>query len=129
MLTLPADNGTWGVEFVASAADRPLRALRDPVAWHAALDRYPLAAHWGSASQGAEPISGVTVLAGIEDRFQRLVVDGTPVATGVVSVGDAWACTNPSLGRGASIGPLHARALMDLLRETDTNDADKPVVR
>ena len=33
----------------------------------------------------------------------------TPVATGIVSVGDAWACSNPSLGRGASIG-LAARA-------------------
>ena len=69
------------------------------------------------------------MLAGIEDRFQRLVVDGTPVATGVVSVGDAWACTNPSLGRGASIGLLHARALTDLLRETDTDDAEKLVRR
>jgi 2-polyprenyl-6-methoxyphenol hydroxylase-like FAD-dependent oxidoreductase len=28
-----------------------------------------------------------------------------------------WACTNPSLGRGASIGLLHACALRDLLRE------------
>ena len=129
VLTLPADNGTWGVGFVASAADKALRALRDPVAWHGALDRYPLAAHWGSATQGAEPISGVTVLAGIEDRFQRLVVDGTPVATGVVSVGDAWACTNPSVGRGASIGLLHARALTDLLRETDTDDAERLVRR
>ena len=26
------------------------------------------------------------------------------MATGLVAVGDAWACTNPSLGRGASIG-------------------------
>ena len=125
VLTLPADNGTWAVGFVASAADRALRGLRDPVAWHAALDRYPLVAHWGCASQGAEPISGVTVLAGIEDRWRRLVVDGTPVATGVVSVGDAWACTNPSLGRGASIGLLHARALVELLRETNATDVEK----
>ena len=31
-----------------------------------------------------------------------------PVATGVVAVADSWACTNPSLGRGASIGLMHA---------------------
>jgi flavin-dependent dehydrogenase len=41
------------------------------------------------------------------------------VATGIVAVGDAWACTNPSLGRGATIGLMHARLLRDLLRESD----------
>ena len=40
----------------------------------------------------------------------------TPVATGVLAVADSWACTNPSLGRGASIGLMHAVALRDLLR-------------
>ncbi len=56
----------------------------------------------------------------------------TPVATGVVAVGDAWACTNPSLGRGASIGLLHAGLLRDVLRELDACDpvaADKLVRR
>ena len=48
------------------------------------------------------------MIAGIEDRHRGFVVDGDPVATGVVAVGDAWACTNPSLGRGATIGLLHA---------------------
>jgi 2-polyprenyl-6-methoxyphenol hydroxylase-like FAD-dependent oxidoreductase len=43
------------------------------------------------------------------------VVDGEPVITGLAALGDAWACTNPSLGRGASIGLLHACALRDLL--------------
>src|SRR5262249_49997292 len=49
-------------------------------------------------------------------------VDGVPVATGVVAVGDAWACTNPSLGRGATIGLLHACALRDVLRDVDSGD-------
>jgi hypothetical protein len=44
------------------------------------------------------------------------------VATGVVAVADAWACTNPSLGRGASIGMLHAQTLRDTLRQTGTDD-------
>jgi hypothetical protein len=53
------------------------------------------------------------------------VVDGEPVATGVVAVGDSWACTNPSLGRGTSIGLLHARSLRDLLREVDPAEHEK----
>ncbi len=75
-----------------------------------------------------EAITDVQVIAGIEDRYRRYVVDGDPVVTGLVAVGDAWACTNPSLGRGASIGLLHAVALRDLLREV-TPDEPEQLVR
>ena len=74
-----------------------------------------------------EPITGVDVMAGLEDRHRRLVADGEPVVTGLVLVGDAWAGTNPALGRGTSIGAVHARALQQLLREVDVADADKVV--
>jgi flavin-dependent dehydrogenase len=120
-LTLPADNGTWSVVLTTSSRDKALRVLRDPARWHAAVARYPLVAHWADS----EPISGVDVMAGIEDRHRRLVIDGQPVATGVVAVGDAWACTNPSLGRGSALALLHACLLRDLLRETDPADHDK----
>ncbi len=56
-------------------------------------------------------------MAKIEDRHRTFVLDGRPVATGVLSVADAWACTNPSLGRGMSIGTLHAAALRDVLHD------------
>ncbi|GIE99262.1 hydroxylase [Paractinoplanes rishiriensis] len=121
VLTLPADNDTWAVAFVASGHDRPLRALRDPDRWTAALDRYPLAAHWSAGT----PLTGVDVMAGLADRWRSLVVGGEPVATGVVAVGDSACCTNPSLGRGAAIGLLHACTLRDLLRETEPAEADK----
>ena len=118
LLTLPSDRGTWCVAFVASAADRELRGLRHPDRWHEALRLYPLAAHWGAG----EPISDVQVMAGIPDRYRRFVVDGTPVATGIAAVADAWACTNPSLGRGATMALLHTCALRDLLREVPVTD-------
>jgi 2-polyprenyl-6-methoxyphenol hydroxylase-like FAD-dependent oxidoreductase len=120
-ITLPGDNGTWSVVLTTSSRDKALRVLREPDRWHAAVAEYPLIAHWADA----EPISGVDVMAGIEDRYRRFVVDGQPVATGVVAVGDAWACTNPSVGRGAAIALVHARVLRDLLRETDPVDHDK----
>jgi 2-polyprenyl-6-methoxyphenol hydroxylase-like FAD-dependent oxidoreductase len=121
VLTLPADGGTWSVVLTTSSRDKALRALRDPATWHAVLRRYPLAAHWTDA----EPISGVDVMAGLEDRRRSLVVDGEPVATGVLALADAWACTNPSVGRGASMAVLHAGLLRDLLRETDPADHEK----
>ena len=69
------------------------------------------------------------MIAGIEDRHRRYVVDGGPVVTGLVAIGDAWACTNPSLGRGASIGMLHACALRDLLRDVGPDQPEKLVRR
>ena len=53
------------------------------------------------------------------------MVDGEPVVTGLAALGDAWACTNPSLGRGASIGLLHACALRDLLREVSPDEPER----
>jgi flavin-dependent dehydrogenase len=121
ILTLPCDSGTWGVAFVTSARDKELRALRAVPAWEAALSLFPSVAHWGDA----QPITGVQVIAAIEDRHSRHVVDGEPVVTGLAAVGDAWACTNPSLGRGASIGLLHACALRDLLREVSPDEPER----
>jgi 2-polyprenyl-6-methoxyphenol hydroxylase-like FAD-dependent oxidoreductase len=120
-ITLPGDNDTWSVTITTHSRDTALRGLRDPAAWHRVVSRYPVAAHWAEG----EPISGVDIMAGIEDRYRRLVVDGHPVATGVVLVGDAWACTNPSVGRGAALGLIHARLLRDLLRETEPADHEK----
>ncbi len=57
----------------------------------------PLQAHW----LDGEPISGVLAMAGVArppPRRRRLTV------TGVAAVGDAWACTNPSTGRGIALG-------------------------
>jgi hypothetical protein len=113
MLTLPADNGTWSVALITSAADLTLRAARKLEAWERVIKSYPLVAHWLEG----EPISDLDVIAKIEDRRRTFWLDGAPVATGVVAMADSWACTNPSVGRGASIGVLHAVCLRDVLRE------------
>src|SRR6185437_388588 len=69
--------------------------------------------HW----LDGEPISDVLPMGGVIDRYRRLVRYGRPVATGVAMVGDAWACTNPSLGRGIALGLHHAARLRDTVRE------------
>jgi flavin-dependent dehydrogenase len=102
----------------SAAGTGPIRALREPAVFDRVLAHYPLATHW----RDGEAISDVDAMAGIEDRCRQLMVDGQPVATGVVAVGDAWACTNPSLGRGTSMGLLHACLLRDLMREADLAD-------
>jgi flavin-dependent dehydrogenase len=122
ILTLPADNGTWGVGLIVSARDKAARALKDTDVWHRALAAFPLAAHW---AEGQPLDSGVAAMAAIEDLHRDYCPDGSPVATGVVSVGDSWACTNPSLGRGATIGFMHAIALRDAMREGELDAPEK----
>jgi len=118
-LTLPADNGTWSVTLITSANDKALRPLHDAGTWERTVRSLPLVAHW----LDGEPIDdGVMAIAGIEDRHRSLMVDGAPVATGVVVAGDAWACSNPSVGRGASIGMMQATVLRDTIAATGLKD-------
>jgi len=118
-LTLPADNGTWSVTLVTSAKDKALHRLHDAAIWEKAVRSLPLVAHW----LDGQPIDDrVMAMAGIEDRHRNLMVGGVPVATGVVAVGDAWACSNPTAGRGASIGMLQAALLRDTIAATGLDD-------
>jgi len=118
-LTLPADNGTWAVALVTGSKDTALRSLREAARWAAVVRGLPLVAHW---LDGTPIDDGVQVMARLEDRYRGFVVDGKPVATGVVAVADSWACSNPALGRGASIGMLHALTLRDQLRAVGLDD-------
>ena len=104
VLTLPGDNGSWSVTIFTSTGDQPLKNLRHEEVWTRIVRACPLYAHWLEG----EPVSSVLAMAGIVDRCRRFVVDGSPVATGFVAVADAWACTNPSAGRGLTVGFLHA---------------------
>ena len=112
LLTLPGDNGTWSVTIFTASGDQPLKVLRHEAAWTKTVRACPLHAHW----LDGEPITPVLPMSGIVDRYRRFVVEGAPVATGFVAVADAWACTNPSAGRGLTVGMLHARHLRDVLR-------------
>jgi 2-polyprenyl-6-methoxyphenol hydroxylase-like FAD-dependent oxidoreductase len=122
ILTLPGDNGTWSVTLFAATGDQPLKALRHEDAWTKVLRACPLHAHW----LDGEPITPVLAMSGVVDRYRRFVVDGAPVVTGFVAVADAWACTNPSAGRGLTVGFLQALRLRDVLR--DAGDGPRALV-
>jgi 2-polyprenyl-6-methoxyphenol hydroxylase-like FAD-dependent oxidoreductase len=115
VLSLPADNDSWSLTLVARAGDRALSGLRDLARWESTVRSLPTVAHW----LDGDPIEDrVITMSKIEDRHRDLRPRGVPVATGLLAVADAWACTNPSVGRGASIGMFHAQVLRDTLRET-----------
>lgn len=114
LLTLPADNGTWSVTIFTATKDKPLKRLRYAEKWSDTVRACPLHAHW----LDGEPITGILPMSGTVDRYRRFVDGGSPVATGVVPVADAWACTNPSAGRGLTVGLMHAVRLRDLVRRS-----------
>jgi 2-polyprenyl-6-methoxyphenol hydroxylase-like FAD-dependent oxidoreductase len=115
LLTLPGDGDTWSVTVLGAAGDRPLKRLRNAEAWTAVVRACPLQAHWLEG----EPITDVLGMGGIVDRYRRLGTGGRPAVTGVALLGDACACTNPSLGRGLALGLRHAQLLRDTLREEE----------
>jgi 2-polyprenyl-6-methoxyphenol hydroxylase-like FAD-dependent oxidoreductase len=119
-LTLAADNGTWGVVVVAAAKDRAMLGLRDPDRWSTFVKSLPLIAHW---LDGTPIDDGVITMTKLEDRLRDYSPGGSPVATGVVAVGDSWSCSNPTVGRGVSIGTLHALALRDAIRDVGVEPA------
>jgi 2-polyprenyl-6-methoxyphenol hydroxylase-like FAD-dependent oxidoreductase len=125
LLTLAADNGTWGLGIVASGKDKALRAASAVPVWNAIVARYPLVAHW----LDGEPLTGVDTMANLPDRLRKVVVDGEPVVTGVVPVADAWGCTNPSVGRGITLGTMHAVELREAIRDVGVADGRSLALR
>ena len=96
------DNRTFSVTLAPSVDDDQLRRmLADPGVFDDVARRLLVTAPWLDGR--ADPISpDVHVMAGLLNRWRDHVVDGEPVATGVVPVGDAVLCTNPLYGRGCS---------------------------
>ena len=96
------DNRTFSVTLATATDDDELRrALADPVVFDTAAAQLVATEHWLDGR--AEPITPtVHVMAGLLNRWRDYVVDGEPVVTGLVPVGDAVLCTNPLYGRGCS---------------------------
>lgn len=113
ILALPGDSGAWFIGVYASSQDRELRILRQPEHFRRLLTQIPAYAHWLDGDYIGEP----AFMAGVTDRDRDFVIDGTPVVSGLLPLADAWACTNPSLGRGISIGLVHAERLRQVLKD------------
>lgn len=113
ILTLPADADTWSVTLYGLSDDRPLRKWRDPDVFERVVRACPPQASWVEG----EPISDISTMAGVVDRHREFVVDGTPCATGILSIADASSCTNPSLGRGITLGLMHAEVMRSCVRD------------
>ena len=112
LLCIPSDNGTWSTTVYSASSDAPLRRLRDADTFERVVRECAGFDAW----LDGEPISDMVSMSGIVDRTRHFVVDGAPVVTGMLSIADAHACTNPSIGRGMSLGLLHTAVMRDAVR-------------
>jgi 2-polyprenyl-6-methoxyphenol hydroxylase-like FAD-dependent oxidoreductase len=109
----PTDNATWFLCVWALPEDDAVRPLRDIERFNEVVRRFPDREEW---MQG-EPISDVMPCVSAGDLTRRFVIEGKPIVTGVVAVGDAHAFTEPRMGRGTLTAVKQAVALRNTLRE------------
>ena len=93
------------VALAAHDADPVLKALRHAEAYDAVLGANDAFARWREV---LEPTTDVFCLGAFDNRMRGLVSAGAPVARGLWQVGDALATTNPTRGRGVSMGLMAA---------------------
>jgi 2-polyprenyl-6-methoxyphenol hydroxylase-like FAD-dependent oxidoreductase len=133
ILTIPGDNGWWSVTLYHSPKDKQMRKVRDPKIFQRVLQAMPNHAHWTDG----EPQGDLFSMAATANTTREFIVDGAPCATGVVPLGDAWGFTNPSIGRGLTLGQMHvaemAPAIVEhindphqLAREWELRTGDRP---
>jgi flavin-dependent dehydrogenase len=107
------DNGTFSVTLAIPTDDDVLRRrLRDCETFDSTARRLVAAADWLDGR--SVPLADrVHTMAGLINRWREFVVDGEPVAVGLVPVGDAVVCTNPLYGRGCTTAFWSAELLAD----------------
>lgn len=108
VFALGADNDTFSLTVTLSVNDPYRKDLRDPAHFEAFLHAVPHSAPWIRVGL---PISDISMMSRIENRRRRITSSDGPFAGGIVAIGDAALHTNPTLGRGISMGLMHAQQL------------------
>ena len=112
VLAMGADNDTFSLTVTLSVDDPFRSALRESDRFDAFVRAVPHSAPWIDAGV---PISDVSMMARIENRRRRITSGNGPMVGGIVLLGDAALHTNPTLGRGISMGLMHAQHLAEVV--------------
>ena len=111
VLALGADNDTFSLTVTLSVNEPYRKALREPDRFKAFLHAVPHSAPW---IRIGVPISEISMMSRIENRRRRITTSDGPIVGGLVVIGDAALHTNPTLGRGVSMGLMHAQHLAEV---------------
>ena len=111
------DNRTVSITLATSVDDADLRRkLAHPEVFDRCARSLVATQPWLDGR--AVPLTDeVYVMAGLLNRWRDYVIDGVPLALGVLPVGDAVLCTNPLYGRGCSTGFWGAQILAEAVHE------------
>ena len=93
------DNGYFNVLLARATSDKDLAELRHESLWNAAIRLFPGAGAWIDPER-AEPAGPVRAGGGLTNTYLGQAVG----LTGLLAIGDAVATTNPTGGRGVSLG-------------------------
>ena len=115
------DSRTFTVTVIHSGDDQRLQRLRHDAVFDAAVRAIPAVASWVDPRR-AVPMASVLPGGRLHNSYRGQLDDtGSPVLTGLVSVGDAVCTTTPLAGRGVALAFLQATRLVDLICH-DTSD-------
>lgn len=120
-IACPADNDYVSITVMTPHGDTALSPLANEPAFTAAARLHPGISAWLEPGV-CEPVSAVLRWPGCENRFRRFVVDGEPIALGLIAVGDALCVTNPTYTRGMSLAAQHAFFVADIVGQGGLGD-------
>jgi len=120
-IACPADHGYVSVTMIVPHGDVMLSPLSDAQTFTAAARLHAGLSEWLDIEAG-EPVSDVLRWPVCENRFRRFVVDGRPLALGLVGVGDSICVTNPVYTRGMSLAARYAFAIADMVGALGVGD-------
>ena len=109
-MVFAGDSGFYSFTTIMSVRDPLRHAIRDPRAFDRVLGEIPLLEPW--LARGT-PVSEAEPLTRIDNRYRKLVDADGPVVTGFALLGDSSVHTNPTNGRGVSLGFAHAQHLAE----------------
>src|SRR5262249_32754988 len=99
-MAFPADRRTFCLLAVVASIDPLRKELTTDEGFSRFHASIPLTAPW---LQSGRPIAGIQTMAGVDNRYRRLVDDAGSVVDGLLLLGDAAMHTNPTAGRGVSL--------------------------
>jgi 2-polyprenyl-6-methoxyphenol hydroxylase-like FAD-dependent oxidoreductase len=114
LIGFPGDHGAFALCLATMPGDEDLAPLRHNWGFDAVLALFPSTGAWVDPAN-ATPINDVAVMAGSINIRRHYVVDGRPVALGVLAAGDSLCTTNPAYGWGASMALTYAFAAVDAI--------------
>jgi len=120
-LVFPADGRVFAIGLAVAVSDPTRASLRGEAVFEAAARAFPACAEW--LAEGAEPISPVHVMAGLDNRWTAFADEQGPIVLGLAGVGDSVTHTNPTLGQGCSQALLAAQRLASALDSPDGSEA------